>query len=59
VVQSLSAQVHLEQLTYNYVHIAVEMPLFSTNRGHIGGSNPSFTVSSAHSDAPKTRIGFE
>jgi len=26
-------------LSNNYVHIAVEMPLFSTNRGHIGGFN--------------------
>ena len=40
-------------LDYNHVHTEARMPIFSTNRGYIGGSNTAFTVLFADSVLPR------
>ena len=39
----------------NHAHVLVEMPILSTNRGHIGASDALLRPSSANSDPSKTR----
>jgi len=41
----------------NHGHVPVEMPILSTNRGHIGASDALLRPSSANSDPSKTRKG--
>jgi len=41
----------------NHVHVPIEMPILSTNRGRIGASDALLQPSSANSDPSKTRKG--